>query len=114
MSYEPKVIVPALGELRPAIQALAVLAVEFPALPGRTVEIGAVVTRHKVELGINVELHTTFADFEAWRTALDVDPADVEHKPLATVQTLRAYGAFHCVPVVVTAYGPVFTLAQAA
>lgn len=72
------------------------------------------VTRHNVALGIRVELHTTFADFEAWRTALGVDPADVEHMPLATVQTLRAYGTFHDVPVVVTAYSPLYTLAQAA
>lgn len=108
-----KVVPPALGELRPVVEAVAALADAFPALPG-PVEIGRVVTRTTVALGIRVELHTTFADFEAWRTALGVDPADVEHLPLATVQTLRAYGTFHGVPAVVTAYGPVFALAQAA
>jgi hypothetical protein len=113
MSNESKVIPPTLGELRPVITAVAALADAFPALPG-PVEIARVVTRHNALLGIRVDLHTTFADFEAWRTALDVDPADVEHLPLATVQTLRAYGTFHGVPVVVTAYGPVFALAQAA
>ncbi|WP_043266113.1 hypothetical protein [Streptomyces sp. CT34] len=114
MSNEPKVIVPALGELRRAIHSLAVLAEAFPELPGRTIEVGTVSTRTTVEPGIRVELHTTFEDFEAWRSALGVDPAEVEHMPLATVQTLRAYGSFHGVPVVVTAYGPVYALAQAA
>ncbi|WP_405971677.1 hypothetical protein OG496_18795 [Streptomyces sp. NBC_00988] len=107
------VLPPALGELRPVITAVAALAGAFPALPG-PVEIGRVVTRTTVALGIRVELHTTFADFEAWRAALDVDPVAVEHLPLATVQTLRAYGVFHGVPVVVTAYSPVYVLAQAA
>jgi len=113
VSNNPEVIPPALGELRPVIRAVAALADAFPSLPG-PVEIGRVITRTTVALGIRVELHTTFADFEAWRTALDVDPTAVEHLPLATVQTLRAYGTFQGVPVVVTAYGPVFALAQAA
>ncbi|WP_151481444.1 hypothetical protein [Streptomyces albicerus] len=114
MSHESKVIVPSLGELGPAIKALSALTVAFPALPGRTIEVGTVLTRTGVELGIRVELHTTFADFEAWRVALGVAPADIEHQPGARTQTLRAYGAFHGVPVVVTAYGPVYALAQAA
>ncbi|MDQ0598927.1 hypothetical protein QF037_003272 [Streptomyces canus] len=113
MSSNRKAPVPTLGELRPVITAIAALADAFPALPG-PVEIGRVVTRHTVALGISVDLHTTFADFEAWRTALGVDIAGVEHMPLATVQTLKAYGTFNGVPVVVTAYGPVYALAQAA
>lgn len=104
---------PALGELGPVIKALALLSEAFPALPGSTIEVGKVVTRTTVGLGIYVNLHDSFADFEAWRAALGVAPSDIEHRPLVTVQTLRAYGAFHGVPVVVTAYGPLHAPAAA-
>jgi hypothetical protein len=113
MSNKSRMVPPALSELRPVITAVAALADAFPTLPG-PIEISRVGTRTTVALGIRVELHTTFTDFEAWRAALDVDPADVDHMPLTTVQTLRAYGTFHGVPVVVTAYSPLHTLAQAA
>lgn len=116
MCDETKDTVPVLGELAPAVGALKALAEAFPTLRSSTIEVGTVVTRTRVAVGIEVRLHapTTFADFESWRSALAADPADIEHRPLATVSTLTAFAEFHGVPVVVTAYGRSDRLAPAA
>lgn len=106
-------IVPPLGELGPVIKALTALTVAFPMLPGDSLTVGRVLPpTGGAVFGIGVDLHTTFADFETWREALGIDPADVEHRLLETVQTMRAYPVFAGVQIELTAYTPRFPEAE--
>ncbi|MGP3924779.1 hypothetical protein [Streptomyces sp. 8N616] len=103
MSHETAM---SLGEQRRAIEALAALATAFPILPSDTLTVGRVIAPSGVALGIHVNLHTTFADFEAWREALRIAAADVHHEEMDTIQTLRAYAVFNGVDVELTAFTP--------
>ncbi|MHC0432017.1 hypothetical protein ACX6XY_17790 [Streptomyces sp. O3] len=101
-------------EQLPAIRALAALAAAFPALPSDTVTVGTVIAPDRIAQGLRVDLHAASADFEAWREALAIDPAQVEHKELSRFQTLSAYAESGGVPVQLIAYMPLTTAVLAA
>ncbi|MEU7200092.1 hypothetical protein [Streptomyces sp. NPDC045470] len=96
-----------------AIHALATLAHRFTTLPSTSFTVGTVCGPGGIEEGIHIDLHTCAADFEAWRTALDIDHGGIEYSELSRCHSLRAYATFDGVPVQLTAYLPYPSVAAA-
>lgn len=97
-----------MSEFRPVIGALHRLVGEFPHLPTAAFSFGTVVYRGRVEAGVDITRHGSFADFEAWREALGIDPATVTWKHSSTdhgpYELLVAEGTFAGVPVVLSGF----------
>ncbi|MFB7334937.1 hypothetical protein ACFC00_25295 [Streptomyces adustus] len=65
-----------LDALSTPLRALRLLAVDFPGLPAPVVDVSSIYPDR-----LSLSVHTSqggFAAFEAWRTALGIDPATVD------------------------------------
>lgn len=93
----------------PAILALSHILTALPHLPAADIEVGMVSLPEGLVLGLDIHLpHGHLADFEAWREALNLDPAAVvwRHPVAASYQVLRVDGEYAGVVVVLRAYAP--------
>ncbi|MEV6669934.1 hypothetical protein [Streptomyces sp. NPDC051162] len=103
----------------PAIKALYRLLNQYPHLPAAAFDPGTVIVPAGVVPGIGITLHNGFADFEAWREALNIDGDTVEHRqrldaPSGSYQLLRGYGTFGEVAVQIQGFAPLGPEATAA
>ncbi|SPE51868.1 hypothetical protein SNS2_1542 [Streptomyces netropsis] len=92
------------GDLGPALEALYRILNQFAHLPAATFEAGKIVLRSGVAPGVSITLHHSYAAFEAWREALDIDPATVDrwessHDSHDAYAVLEGETAFAGVPV---------------
>ncbi|MGW6462193.1 hypothetical protein ACWF94_40765, partial [Streptomyces sp. NPDC055078] len=63
-----------LSGLSVPLRVLRLLAADFPGLPAPTVNVSTVFPER-----LELALHDDFAAFEAWRTALGIDPGAVSY-----------------------------------
>ncbi|MFF9129159.1 hypothetical protein [Streptomyces sp. NPDC014806] len=64
-----------LGDQARAVQVLAALAAQHPTLPAAYITVHAPLPEHNVGARLDVQLDGS--EFEAWREAIDADPASV-------------------------------------
>ncbi|MFF4403685.1 hypothetical protein [Streptomyces sp. NPDC001404] len=66
---------------------------------------------------IDLSFHSetsTYADFEAWREALNIDPEKVERRTWDATQCLEAEGTLYGTRIRLQAYGPLLAVAARA
>lgn len=91
-----------LASQKKAIEAAATIARVFPHLPAAQIGVS-----HVYPDQVEISLHESLADFEAWREALGILPDAVSRKDLATEQQhLGATGRFAGAAVVLNGFAP--------
>lgn len=89
--------------LSPSLAALRLLAVDHPDLPAPDVTISPIYPTR-----LTLSLHRSFADFEAWREALRIDPVEVARRVQggAATAVLEASATVAGATVEIVGYGP--------
>ncbi|MFE9886815.1 hypothetical protein [Streptomyces scopuliridis] len=92
-----------LADLSAPLTALRLVAVDHPGLPAADVQVSPIYPTL-----LRIALHDNFADFEAWREALHIDPAAVGHRTQGdgTTAVLKARAEFAGADVEIVGYGP--------
>lgn len=100
----------ATSDLSVALAALRLLAVDHPNLPAPDVTISPIFPTQ-----LTLSLHRSFGDFEAWREALRIDPADVTRRTQSsdTTAVLKASATVAGATVEIVGYGPNLLVADA-
>lgn len=93
-----------LSDLSAPLAALRMLTVDFPLLPAPTVDVSTLYPER-----LTLTFHDGFAEFEAWREALNIDPASVVHRVQRDGRTgvLDVHTVFSGSEVRLTAYAEV-------
>lgn len=89
-----------------AIVALRLMAVEFPDLPAPDFAVRRVNSPDNSGIGIVLSLHDSLAHFERWRTALALDPGQVNYSDLTSCQCLTLFGTYAGVPIELVGFAP--------
>ncbi|MEU2789056.1 hypothetical protein [Streptomyces sp. NPDC007100] len=91
-----------LADQQAALDAAAVLARTFSHLPAAYIAVSPVYPSQ-----IDIGLHEGLGDFETWREALSLPPADVEYRTYGDGVFLRGRGKSLGANVEITGYAPV-------
>ncbi|MFD8919399.1 hypothetical protein ACFV0Y_16470 [Streptomyces sp. NPDC059569] len=92
-----------LADLTGPVITLRLLLVEHPGLPAPCANLTPIYSNV-----LELSFHNSFADFEAWRAALNIPPAAVTHRVQGngTTATLTARTEFAGATVEIVGYGP--------
>ncbi|OMI34416.1 hypothetical protein [Streptomyces sparsogenes] len=90
-----------LADQRKATEAAATIARVFGHLPPATFQVSSITPGQ-----LDISLHDSLADFEAWRVALGMLPEWVDKRTQPSAMSLTARGRFAGVEVALIGYAP--------